>query len=60
MRKIVICHGLKISKKLDFDIHLSMSNVLIGVVTSVIVGVLSGLIPAAQASRMDPVEAIRK
>ena len=49
-----------ISKAMDFDIHLSLSNVLIGVVTSVIVGVLSGLIPAAQASRMDPVEAIRK
>lgn len=49
-----------ISKAMDFDIHLSFSNVLIGMLTSVIVGVLSGLIPAAQASRMDPVEAIRK
>ena len=49
-----------ISKAMDFDIHLSLSNTLIGIITSVIVGVLSGLIPAAQASRMDPVEAIRK
>lgn len=49
-----------ISKAIDFDIHLSLSNVLIGVVTSIAVGVLSGLIPASQASRMDPVEAIRK
>jgi putative ABC transport system permease protein len=49
-----------ISKAMDFDIHLSFSNTLIGILTSVIVGVLSGLIPAAQASRMDPVEAIRK
>lgn len=51
---------LGISKAMDFDIHLSLSNTLIGVLTSIIVGVFSGLIPAAQASRMDPVEAIRK
>ncbi len=44
----------------DFDIHLSAWNVFIGVFTSVAVGVLAGLIPAIQASGMDPVEAIRK
>jgi putative ABC transport system permease protein len=49
-----------ISKAIDFDIHLSFSNAAWGIATSVIVGILSGLIPAAQASRMDPVEAIRK
>lgn len=49
-----------ISAAIDFDIHLSMSNAFWGVFTSAIVGVVSGLIPASQASRMDPVEAIRK
>ncbi|MCC6459476.1 MAG: ABC transporter permease [Saprospiraceae bacterium] len=49
-----------ISNAIDFDIHLSMSNTLVGVGTSIIVGILSGLIPALQASGMDPVEAIRK
>jgi len=49
-----------ISKAVDFDIHLSFNNMLLGLLTSVVVGVLSGLIPAAQASRMDPVEAIRQ
>jgi putative ABC transport system permease protein len=49
-----------ISAAIDFDIHLSMSNAFWGVLVSVLVGVFSGLIPASQASRMDPVEAIRK
>lgn len=49
-----------ISQAIDFDIRLSLSNTLIGVVTSIVVGVLSGLIPAVQASGMDPVDAIRK
>jgi putative ABC transport system permease protein len=49
-----------ISAALDFDIHLSISNAFWGIFTSALVGVLSGLIPASQASRMDPVEAIRK
>ena len=49
-----------ITQLIDFDIHLSLANVLIGVLTSIAVGVLSGLIPASQASRMDQVEAIRK
>ena len=49
-----------ISAAIDFDIHLSLGNAFWGVLVSVIVGVLSGLIPASQASRMDPVEAIRK
>lgn len=44
----------------DFDIHLSPWNLFIGVFTSIVVGVAAGLIPAIQASGMDPVEAIRK
>jgi putative ABC transport system permease protein len=49
-----------ISKAIDFELFLSRDNVLLGLTTSVIVGVIAGLIPALQASRMDPVEAIRK
>jgi putative ABC transport system permease protein len=49
-----------VSMAIDFDIHLSMSNIMVGIFTSVIVGIISGLIPAIQASGMDPVEAIRK
>ncbi|MBC7776049.1 MAG: ABC transporter permease [Phycisphaerae bacterium] len=49
-----------ISAAIDFDIHLSLSNAVWGILTSAAVGIVSGLIPASQASRMDPVEAIRK
>jgi putative ABC transport system permease protein len=49
-----------LSRIIDFEMYLSFSNMVLGVVVSVLVGVLSGLVPALQASRMDPVEAIRK
>ncbi len=42
-----------------FVITLSLENVLLGMSVSVLIGVLSGLIPAVSASRMDPVIAIR-
>ena len=48
-----------ISRVIDFEIFLSLSNLAWGLLASVIVGVLSGLIPAQRASRMDPVEAMR-
>ncbi|MCB0681494.1 MAG: ABC transporter permease, partial [Saprospiraceae bacterium] len=46
-----------LSAVLPFAIYLSLDNVIWGVVLSVGIGVLSGLIPAYQAARMDPVEA---
>lgn len=43
-----------------FEFFLSQSSIIIGVSVSIIIGIISGLIPALQASRMDPVEAMRK
>lgn len=54
----IVITGL--SKIIDFELFLSSSNIILGVVTSVVVGILAGLIPAWQAARMDPVEAMRK
>ncbi|MCB0644148.1 MAG: FtsX-like permease family protein, partial [Phaeodactylibacter sp.] len=48
-----------LSTVIPFDIYLSMDNAVRGMLLSVAIGVLSGFIPAYQAARMDPVEAIR-
>ncbi len=44
---------------LDFDLFLSRENVIIGLTISTIIGLVSGFVPAWQASRLNPVEAIR-
>jgi putative ABC transport system permease protein len=43
----------------DVAIVLNMHNVIMGVSISVTIGIISGIVPAWSASRMDPVEAIR-
>jgi len=43
----------------DFDASLNLSNVIMAVSVSLIIGLLAGLIPAYMASRLNPVEAIR-
>ena len=49
-----------LSAVMDFHLYLDFGNILLGVGASVFIGVISGFIPALQASRMDPVEAMRK
>ncbi len=43
----------------DFEMYVSLKNVLVTITVAAIAGVMAGFIPALQASRMDPVEAIR-
>ena len=44
---------------IDFDISLSTNNIITGLWVSVLIGIISGMIPAVAASKLDPVEAIR-
>lgn len=51
--------ALGVSAVVDFEFVLSFSNVLIGVSLAGFIGLLSGILPAISASKLDPVEAIR-
>ena len=43
----------------DFQFILSPWNMFIGTAVSAVIGLISGIIPAVSASKLDPVEAIR-
>jgi len=45
---------------LHFPVFISSGNMLLAIVVCIIVGIVAGFIPARQAARMDPVDAIRR
>ena len=48
-----------LSLALNFPVYISTNNMFMAIIICVIVGIISGFIPASQAARMDPVAAIR-
>jgi putative ABC transport system permease protein len=44
---------------IEMDISLTSSNIILGFTISILIGIISGFIPAYSASQLDPVEAIR-
>ncbi len=45
---------------IGFPLYIDFGNVMLGCGVSVLIGVIAGFIPAYQASRLDPVEAMRQ
>lgn len=56
---IVLAMVLIVNAAFDFGMILTMGNIMLGVLVSSGIGLLSGFLPANQASKLNPVDAMR-
>jgi len=57
---IVVLLTFAVSSGSGFPLYVSFGNVMMALLISAFIGIVSGLAPAFKASRLDPVEAIRR
>jgi putative ABC transport system permease protein len=56
---IIYLGTFMVGDSFGMEIILTNSNVILGITISVLIGIVSGFVPAYSASQLDPVEAIR-
>ncbi len=56
---LVLILSLSVTYGLDWPMMLNESNIILGIAVSSVIGLISGLMPAIQASKLDPVVAMR-
>jgi putative ABC transport system permease protein len=47
-----------VSKAFDFNLFLTVGNIILGLVVSIVIGLIAGVMPARTAARLDPVTAM--
>ncbi|MDW7695671.1 ABC transporter permease [Flammeovirgaceae bacterium SG7u.111] len=56
---LLLVNAISVFSTETFVISLNFKNIVVGITISLIIGIISGIVPAISASRMDPVIAIR-